>query len=121
MIVVIDYMAIEVAMPDMAKDFGVRPVDLQWVITGYILSFSAVLGIAGPLGDRFGRKRLLLTGIVIFGVVSVWVGLANSATMAIVARIVQGLGDDEEPPLRVRLDPTPLVLGYNLPLIHATE
>ena len=92
MIVVIDYMAIEVAMPDMAKNFGVRPVDLQWVITGYILSFSAVLGIAGPLGDRFGRKRLLLTGIVIFGAVSVWVGFTNSATMAIVARIVQGLG-----------------------------
>lgn len=92
MIVVIDYMAIAVAMPDMAKNFGVKPVDLQWVITGYILSFSAVLGIAGPLGDRFGRKRLLLIGIVIFGSVSVWVGFANSATMAIIARIVQGIG-----------------------------
>ena len=92
MIVVIDYMAIAVAMPDMAKDFGVLPVDLQWVITGYILSFSAVLGIAGPLGDRFGRKRLLLIGIVIFGAVSIGVGLANSAIMVIIARIVQGLG-----------------------------
>ena len=92
MIVVIDYMAVAVAMPDMARDFGVKPVDLQWVITGYILSFSAVLGIAGPLGDRFGRKRLLLTGIALFGVTSIWVGLSDSATMVIIARIALGLG-----------------------------
>ncbi|MCH2162364.1 MAG: MFS transporter [Phycisphaerales bacterium] len=92
MIVVIDYMAVAVAMPDMARDFGVKPVDLQWVITGYVLSFSAVLGIAGPLGDRFGRKRLLLTGIAIFCGMSIWVGLANSATMVIIARISLGLG-----------------------------
>ena len=85
-------MAVAVAMPDMARDFGVKPVDLQWVITGYILSFSAVLGIAGPLGDRFGRKRLLLTGIALFGATSIWVGLSDSATMVIIARIALGLG-----------------------------
>ena len=89
MIVVIDYMAVAVAMPDMAREFGVKPVDLQWVITGYVLSFSAVLGIAGPLGDRFGRRKLLLIGILIFGAVSVWVAMANSATMAIIARIAR--------------------------------
>jgi len=92
MVVIIDYMAAAVALPRMAESFGVSADSLQWVITGYILSFSAVLGIAGPLGDRYGRKKLLLVGIVLFGVVSIWVGLANSATMVIIARIFLGIG-----------------------------
>ena len=92
MIVVIDYMAVAVAMPDMARDFGVDPVSLQWVLTGYILAFSATLGIAGPLGDRFGRKRLLLVGIALFGLVSLWVGFSTSATMVIIARVALGIG-----------------------------
>ncbi len=92
MVVVIDYMAAAVALPRMAESFGVSADSLQWVITGYILSFSAVLGIAGPLGDRYGRKKLLLVGIVLFGAVSIWVGLANSATMVIIARIFLGIG-----------------------------
>jgi MFS family permease len=91
-IVCADYFAIAIALPPMADDLGVRAIDLQWVITGYILSFSATLGISGALGDRYGRKKLLLLGIIIFAVVSVWVGLGRSATEVVVARIVLGLG-----------------------------
>ena len=61
-----DYFAAAIALPPMAKDLGVRAIDLQWVITGYILSFCATLCVAGVLGDRYGRKKLLLLGIVIF-------------------------------------------------------
>ncbi len=92
MLVVIDYTATAIALPRMASDFEVSADSLQWVITGYILSFSVVLAIAGPLGDRFGRKRLLLLGIVLFGAVSVWVGLASSVVELVVSRIALGIG-----------------------------
>ncbi|MEC9233279.1 MAG: MFS transporter [Planctomycetota bacterium] len=87
-----DYFAVAVALPPMAKELGVRAIDLQWVITGYILCFCATLCVAGVLGDRYGRKRLLLVGIVIFAVVSVWVGLGQTATEVVIARIALGLG-----------------------------
>ena len=91
-IVCADYFAIAIALPPMAADLGVRAIDLQWVITGYILSFCATLGVAGALGDRYGRKKLLLLGIIIFAVVSIWVGIGRSATEVIIARILLGLG-----------------------------
>ena len=56
-LVTVDYSAVAIALPRMASDLHARTIDLQWVITGYILSFSVMLGIAGPLGDRYGRKK----------------------------------------------------------------
>ena len=91
-IVCVDYFAVAVALPPMAAELGVRPTDLQWVVTGYVLSSSALLGIAGALGDRYGRKRLLLLGIVIFALVSIWVGLGATPSQVILARVAQGLG-----------------------------
>lgn len=91
-IVCVDYFAVAIALPPMAKDLGVRAIDLQWVITGYILSFSATLAISGALGDRFGRKKLLLLGIAIFAAVSVWVGLGQDVVQVITARIFLGFG-----------------------------
>ena len=92
MLVVIDYTATAVALPSMAREFGVTADSLQWVITGYILSFSIMLAVAGPLGDRFGRKRLLLLGVLLFGACSAWVGAAGSVTELIVSRIALGIG-----------------------------
>ena len=92
MLVVIDYTATAVALPSMARDFDVSAQSLQWVITGYVLSFSAVLAVAGPLGDRFGRKRLLLVGIVAFGGCSAWVGAADSVAELVISRIALGIG-----------------------------
>ena len=81
-----DYFAAAIALPPMAKDLGVRAIDLQWVITGYILSFCATLCVAGVLGDRYGRKKLLLLGIVIFAVVSVWVGFGQNGCCELLSR-----------------------------------
>ena len=91
-LVTVDYWSAAIAMPPMAHDLGVRTIDLQWVITGYVLSFSVMLGIAGPLGDRYGRKKMLLMGIAIFGLMSIWVGCSNTATMVIISRIALGIG-----------------------------
>ena len=92
MLVVIDYTATAIALPSMARDFNVSADSLQWVITGYILSFSILLAVAGPLGDRYGRKRLLLLGVLLFGGCSAWVGAAGSVTELIVSRIALGVG-----------------------------
>jgi MFS family permease len=91
-LVCIDYFSVIVALPAMAHDMGVRTIDLQWVITGYVLSFSATLAVAGPLGDRYGRKKLLLLGILLFAAVSLWIGLSTNAPMVIAARIGLGVG-----------------------------
>ena len=92
MLVVIDYTATAIALPSMAREFNVSADSLQWVITGYILSFSILLAVAGPLGDRYGRKRLLLLGVLLFGGCSAWVGAAGSVTELIVSRIALGVG-----------------------------
>lgn len=78
MLVVVDYTATAITLPSMARDFDVSADSLQWVITGYVLTFSIVLAIAGPLGDRYGRRRLLLLGIVLFGAASLVVGFGCS-------------------------------------------
>ena len=92
MLVVVDYTATAITLPSMARDFDVSADSLQWVITGYVLTFSIVLAIAGPLGDRFGRRRLLLLGIVLFGAASLWVGFAGSVATLIVSRLALGVG-----------------------------
>ena len=92
MLVVVDYTATAITLPSMARDFKVSADSLQWVITGYVLTFSIVLAIAGPLGDRYGRRRLLLLGIILFGAASLWVGFAGSVTMLIVSRLALGVG-----------------------------
>ena len=92
MLVVIDYTATAIALPSMAREFDVSADSLQWVITGYILSFSILLAVAGPLGDRYGRKRLLLLGVLLFAGCSAWVGAAGSVTELIVSRIALGVG-----------------------------
>jgi MFS family permease len=65
---VIDYYALTVALPAMAEDFGVRPAALHWVITAYLLAFASLTIIGGRLGDAFGRRRVLILGVSIFGI-----------------------------------------------------
>lgn len=105
-VVSVDYWAATVALPDMAKQFNVHAVTLQWVLTVYIISFCTTVSVAGRLGDIFGRKKLLLLGVALFGMFSVWVGLSNSFWMIIYARIALGIGGGLIFPLSTA------VLGY---------
>lgn len=91
-VVNIDYWSVAVALPDMAKQFTVSAVSLDWVISAYIISFCATMSIAGRLGDIFGRKKLLLIGTILFGLFSIWVGLCKSIEMIIMARVALGIG-----------------------------
>lgn len=88
----VDVTIVQVALPTMQRTLHASFSDLQWVISAYALSLSALILTAGSLADRFGRKRVFLVGVVIFTLASLMCGLANSATLLIAARAVQGIG-----------------------------
>jgi EmrB/QacA subfamily drug resistance transporter len=88
----IDYFAMNLALPRMASELHSTASDLQWVISVYMLSLGAFMVPAGRIGDIFGRRRALLTGVALFGVTSVLCAIAPSATLIIAFRALQGLG-----------------------------
>lgn len=90
--VTLDYFSLTVALPQMARDLDVSTTDLQWALSGYLLSFAALLVAGGRVGDILGRRRVLVVGIAVFGLASLACGLATSAEMLIVFRVVQGMG-----------------------------
>src|SRR5207245_3230102 len=65
---------------------------IQWVVTGYLLSLAAVIPVAGWAARRFGAKRVYLTSLVLFTAGSILCGVATSATQLIVFRVLQGIG-----------------------------
>jgi len=73
----LDSTAVNVALPAIGHDFKVGLSDLQWTITAYTLTLSAFLLLGGALGDRFGRRRLILIGLIWFTVASMICGVAR--------------------------------------------
>ncbi|OBB77259.1 MFS transporter [Mycobacterium sp. 852014-52144_SCH5372336] len=88
----IDYFAMNLALPRMADEFGTSTSDLQWIISVYMLALGAFMVPAGRIGDIFGRRRALLTGVALFGAASVACALAPSAGVLIAFRVAQGIG-----------------------------
>ena len=86
----IDVTIVNVALPTIRHDLGASATQLEWVVSAYMLAFAAALITAGSLGDLLGRKRLFLTGIVLFGAASLAAGLAQAPGELIAARVVQG-------------------------------
>ena len=90
-IVFLDSTVVNIALPALSRDMGARFADLQWIVDGYLLSLSALILIAGSLGDIFGRKRMYLIGLTGFGICSALCGIAVSVPTLITARILQGV------------------------------
>ncbi len=88
----LDNTILNVALPTLVRDLDASDSELQWMVDSYTLIFAGLLLTAGTLGDRFGRRRALTIGMVIFGLSSVWAAWAGSAEMLIVARTVMGIG-----------------------------
>jgi EmrB/QacA subfamily drug resistance transporter len=86
----LDATVVSIANPAIATDLHPTLAGLQWVTNGYLLALAVSLIIAGRLADRFGRKRLFLAGVVVFGVASALVGLSGSIGLVILWRVVQG-------------------------------
>jgi EmrB/QacA subfamily drug resistance transporter len=87
-----DSAIVNVALPSIQHSLGFSQENLQWVASGYILTYGGFLMLGGRLGDLLGRRRMLLTGLAVFAVSSLTAGLANSAGLLIAARLVQGVG-----------------------------
>jgi len=88
----IDNTIVNVALPTLQEDLGASTSQLQWVVDAYSVLFAGTLLIAGTLGDRFGRKRMLVLGLVIFGIGSLAAALAPSADVLITCRALMGVG-----------------------------
>src|ERR1700746_1459753 len=83
---------VNVALPSIQHSLGFSQQNLQWVASGYILTYGGFLLLGGRLGALLGRRRMLLTGLAVFGVSSLTAGLANRAGLLVAARLVQGTG-----------------------------
>ncbi|MEU6645354.1 MFS transporter [Saccharomonospora sp. NPDC046836] len=88
----IDSTVVNIALPSIGRSFGATTEDLQWTINGYTLSLASLILLGGSLGDRFGRRRIFLFGVVWFAVASLLCGLAPTAPILIGARVLQGVG-----------------------------
>jgi EmrB/QacA subfamily drug resistance transporter len=88
----LDSTVVGIALPSIARNFHGNVSTLQWVSTGYLLTLTAFLLLGGSLGDRYGRKRVFLIGVVWFSAASALCGVAPDAGLLIAGRVVQGVG-----------------------------
>ncbi|MEV6347044.1 DHA2 family efflux MFS transporter permease subunit [Actinoplanes sp. NPDC051851] len=88
----IDSTVVNLALPTLGHELRADAAGLQWTVNGYALSLASLILVGGSLGDRFGRKRVFLTGVAWFAVASLLCGAATSIGMLIAARVLQGVG-----------------------------
>jgi EmrB/QacA subfamily drug resistance transporter len=88
----IDGVVVDVALPVMGRELAASMALMQWVVNAYVVVTAALNLIGGAAGDRFGRRRVFIVGVVIFALGSLWCGLAHSLAELLVARVLQGAG-----------------------------
>src|SRR6476469_6058944 len=89
---VVDGSIVNVALPSIEHSLRFSQQNLQWVATGYVLTYGGFLLLGGRAADLLGRRRMLLIGLSVFAVTSLTAGLAGNAGLLIAARLVQGIG-----------------------------
>src|SRR5579871_5250669 len=90
--IMLDNTVVNVALPSMQRSLHLRVSELEWVVSGYALTFGALMLTGGKLADLLGRRAIFVAGLVVFTASSLACGLAGSAAVLIGARVVQGLG-----------------------------
>jgi EmrB/QacA subfamily drug resistance transporter len=88
----LDATAVNVALPAIGRNLGSELAGLQWTLSGYTLTLASLILLGGALGDRYGRRRVFLVGVVWFAVASLGCGLAQSTGQLVAARALQGIG-----------------------------
>src|SRR5262249_5554784 len=92
LVLVLDGMALTVAVPKMTADIGATAQDTQWILDSYILVFAGLLLVSGSLGDRFGRKRIMIIGLLLFGAASLAAVFCTTPGEVIAVRVAMGVG-----------------------------
>src|SRR5205809_5200652 len=90
--IMLDNTIVNVALPSIQRSLQLKISELEWVVTGYALTFGALMLTGGKLAGLFGRRLMFVVGLAIFTASSLACGLAGSATVLIAARVVQGIG-----------------------------
>src|SRR5204862_1225256 len=90
--IMLDNTIVNVALPTLQHSLHLKISELEWVVTGYALTFGALMLTGGKLADLFGRRLVFVIGLVVFTGSSLACGLADSAGVLIAARVVQGVG-----------------------------
>lgn len=90
--VALDLLVVTTALETIRTDLAASPSALQWTVTAYSVSFAALLMTGAALGDRFGRRRMLVAGLLVFAAGSAAAALSGSVGQLIAARVVQGVG-----------------------------
>src|SRR4026207_988511 len=88
----LDNTVVNIALPTIPSKLNATASGPQWIIDGYVLAFASLLLTGGILGDRYGRKKMFLTGLAIFSAASLLCGLSNSSGQLIAFRAIQGVG-----------------------------
>jgi len=88
----IDGTVVNIALPAIQRGLGAGIAELQWVVNGYLLPLGALMLVGGGLGDRLGRRRVFVAGVVLFTLASLACALAPTIGILIAARVVQGIG-----------------------------
>src|ERR671910_1372751 len=92
LMIVLDVTVVNVALPTIQDDLDFTQSSLAWVVNAYLIAFGGLLLLAGRFGDLIGRKRMFLSGLVLFTLASLLCGLATSQGLLIGARFLQGVG-----------------------------
>lgn len=92
LVITLDMTVLNVALPTLARDLRATESQLQWMVDAYTLVYASLVLLGGSLGDRFGRKRMLQLGLLLFGAGSLWSALSGSANLLIIARGFMGIG-----------------------------
>ncbi|WP_236897222.1 MFS transporter [Clostridium beijerinckii] len=100
---VLDSTIVNVSLPSMADYFNTDITGISWVSTAYLIPFSALLINFSKIADIFGRKKLFIIGLIVFGISSIRCGLSTSLSMIIIFRIMQGIGAAILAPLAIPL------------------
>jgi EmrB/QacA subfamily drug resistance transporter len=90
--IMLDNTVVNVALPSIQRDLGADLSELEWIVTGYALTFASLMLVGGKVADAYGRRLVFVIGIVVFTLASLMCGLADSTEMLIGSRILQGAG-----------------------------
>ena len=90
--IMLDNTVVNVALPSIQRDLGADLSELEWIVTGYALTFASLMLVGGKVADAYGRRRVFVVGIVVFTLASLMCGLATSSSMLIGSRVLQGAG-----------------------------